>query len=404
MPVTRQDSVVDPLLVWLAGVSWDSIPGTDRHMVTALSERARVLWVDPPISPWRQSLRESLTSQSLGPRLTSMSGVAVTRLTPIGLPGSSKPVVRTIVPWLVRLQVEWALRKIGTTPLAIVATQLENSLTAWPQGVMKVLYGTDDYVAGAHLMGLSARHQQLREARTVSRADIVAAVSPELAGKWERLGAKPTLMPNGCWPGAPKTQVVPLDMGGLCRPIVGLVGQLSERIDMGALEALANSGYSLLIVGPIDRRWDGDRFRALVDRSTVRYIGQVPGPAVRDYLSVMDIGLTPYRDTPFNRASFPLKTLEYLAAGLPVVSTALPSARWLLADLETEFGNSSVGQVLRLAATPAEFVTEVGKLVDGAMYGVDRSGIGAQADLCITLADRHSWTRRATSFAGLLGL
>lgn len=32
---------------------------------------------------------------------------------------------------------------------------------------------------------------------------------------------------------------------------------------------------------------------------------------------------------PFNRASFPLKTIKYLAAGRAVVSTDLPAARWL---------------------------------------------------------------------------
>ena len=43
--------------------------------------------------------------------------------------------------------------------------------------------------------------------------------------------------------------------------------------------------------------------------------------------------MTPYAESPFNRASFPLKTLEYLAAGLGVVSTDMPSARWLNTSL-----------------------------------------------------------------------
>ncbi len=47
------------------------------------------------------------------------------------------------------------------------------------------------------------------------------------------------------------------------------------------------------------------------------------------YLAAMDVGLVPYGATEFNRWSFPMKTLEYLAAGLPVVSTSLPAVRWL---------------------------------------------------------------------------
>ena len=47
------------------------------------------------------------------------------------------------------------------------------------------------------------------------------------------------------------------------------------------------------------------------------------------YLRVIDVGLTPYSQSDFNRASFPLKTLEYLAAGRPVVASDLPANRWL---------------------------------------------------------------------------
>ena len=44
--------------------------------------------------------------------------------------------------------------------------------------------------------------------------------------------------------------------------------------------------------------------------------------------------MTPYADfSPLIGASFPLKTLEYLAAGLGVVSTYMPSARWLNTSL-----------------------------------------------------------------------
>ncbi len=65
------------------------------------------------------------------------------------------------------------------------------------------------------------------------------------------------------------------------------------------------------------------------------------------YLRLMNVGLTPYTDTPFNRASFPLKTLEYLAAGLPVVSTDLPATRWLNTDL------------VRIADSQSDFVSAV---------------------------------------------
>ena len=43
-----------PLLVWFAGVHWDALRGTDRHLVTALSRHADVVWVDPALSVVRR--------------------------------------------------------------------------------------------------------------------------------------------------------------------------------------------------------------------------------------------------------------------------------------------------------------------------------------------------------------
>jgi teichuronic acid biosynthesis glycosyltransferase TuaH len=66
----------------------------------------------------------------------------------------------------------------------------------------------------------------------------------------------------------------------------------------------------------------------------VRWIDELPPEQLVPYLHVLDVGLTPYRDSVFNRRSFPLKTVEYLAAGVPVVATDVASpegldARWV---------------------------------------------------------------------------
>src|ERR1039458_7024966 len=39
-----------PHVVWLAPVSWDGIPGSDRALAMSLARYARILWVDPPVS------------------------------------------------------------------------------------------------------------------------------------------------------------------------------------------------------------------------------------------------------------------------------------------------------------------------------------------------------------------
>jgi teichuronic acid biosynthesis glycosyltransferase TuaH len=126
---------------------------------------------------------------------------------------------------------------------------------------------------------------------------------------------------------------------------------------------------------------------------------------VPSYLAAADVGITPYTASAFNRASFPLKTLEYLGAGLPVVSTDLPGARWLLDDLART--DPAADQIMTLAAAPAEVVAEVrrmagepGREPDREQREPDRE---QRADRCRAFAARHSWARRAATLAGVIG-
>jgi teichuronic acid biosynthesis glycosyltransferase TuaH len=394
-------------------VSWDGIAGTDRHMATAMSAHARLLWVDPPVSPLTTSQRQYGAARTAWPRLAEVAD-GITRLTPVGPPGLSRPGIRQAVPPLVRAQANWAAGRLGIRPAAVVMSYLGDLLGGWGGNVVNVLYGTDDYVAGAELMGVPAGHLLARERRALASADVVLAVTPQLAEKWAALGAAATVLPNGCWPDDSPAPAAAAAAEGLTRPVVGLVGQLSDRIDISVLEAIAAAGLSLLVVGPHDPRWEQARFAKLVSLPHVRYVGAVPVGDVRSYLSAVDVGITPYRDTPFNRASFPLKTLEYFGAGLPVVSADLPAARWLLGDLSSTAGPSGdtpdpqAVQILRLASGPEGFVAAIRELTGArpadAIPAAWRCWADDPAQRCVAFAARHSWPRRAHDLAAEIGL
>jgi teichuronic acid biosynthesis glycosyltransferase TuaH len=397
-------------VIWMAGVPWDGIRGTDRHLATAMTRYARILWVDPPVSPVTRALRYRSAGRSLRPVLSAIDD-QVTRLTPKALPGLARPGVRATTAALVRSQIRWAIHQLHIRPFAVVATHLEGLPGCWDRGVVSVLHGTDDYVAGAELMGLSARHQRRQELRMLARADVVTAVSPHLVRRWAGLGVRPALIPNGCWLTDVSTAAIPPAVRELPRPVVGLIGQLSERIDLDVLEAIADAGFSLLIAGPLDPRWrQQQRFSGLIARPQVHYAGPVPAEAVPSYLAAVDIGVTPYRDTPFNRASFPLKTMEYLGVGLPVVSADLPAARWLRADLARGQYAAAADQILALARHTGEFADAVRRIAPGGpgtQAGRSLAGRGHDQVLAgqrLAFAARHTWACRAEAFASVIGL
>jgi len=401
-------SAGDPYLVWIANQFWED-PGTDRRLTKEMERHARILWVDPPVSLATSAQRRFGAGRTVRPILSAMSD-NVTRLTPTALPGMRRFGVWTTTAPLVRAQVRWALRRTGIEPFAVVATTLEDVLGRWGSSVVSVLHGTDDYVAGAELMRISASRLRVQERRAVDRADVVTALSPLLAGRWSALrGAPVPLIPNGCTPVKASTHRLPPAIRDLPRPVVGLIGRLNARIDMDLIEAVADAGFSLLVVGPHDSRWEPRRFTALTARPRVQYVGRVTQDEVPAYIAATDIGITPYLDSPFNRASFPLKTLDYLSAGRPAVSTALPAARWLLDDLTRSHHEALPDRILALADDHVTFIDALRHIV-GDPGKPAQTGCGladresAHAERCRAFAARHSWSRRADALAAVIGL
>ncbi|MCM4084874.1 glycosyltransferase [Paractinoplanes hotanensis] len=368
-----------PLIVVGAGTAWDGVPGTDRRMATELLRYAQVLWIDPEFSVvTKRELRQG-AGRRLRPTMDEPAP-GLHRLMPIAPPLHSRPRIRPVNRILLRTQVESALRRLGRRPYAVLDCRLGRLLSRWEPGVRRVLYGTDDYVGGAELMGLDAGRVRRDELICLADADLVLAVSPLLAERWRGLGARDVrLLPNG----VSALPVVEAGDPGLPRPVAGVVGQLSDRIDIGLLEALADRGISLLLVGPRDPRWEPGRFELLIARPHVRWTDRQPHESLPGWFAQMDVGVTPYVKSDFNRASFPLKTLEYLAAGLPVVTTDLPATRWLDTGLVT------------IADEPSSFADAVHQVA------------GPRPDLVAArraFAAGHSWQARGEVLATALGL
>lgn len=370
------------LVVLAAGVPWDGPWMSEKRMALALCRHVPVLYVDPA--------RSVLRPGRPGPRRAAAPHVEIirpglARITPWAPPGVSRPGLRRIAIAAVRRAIRRGVAQLGAPADAVVAASFDDVLGATPARV-RVLWGTDDWVAGAGLMGLSPEWLQRQEALQLRRADRVFAVSELLAARWSSRADDVEILPNGCdvETFATTQRVTPSPDVRLQPPIAGFVGHLSDRIDLDLLEGVADRGHSLLLVGPVQRSFDTARWRALIARPNVQWTGPRPAEDLPAYLNHVRVGLTPYADTPFNRSSFPLKTLEYLAAGLPVVSTDLPAARSLPHGL------------IELAGGPEEFYAAVERaLVD------DGSAAAARR---LEYARGQSWDARAAQLVGALQL
>ncbi|MFE6965608.1 glycosyltransferase [Agromyces sp. NPDC057679] len=370
------------LVVLASGNSWDDTWLSDKHLAVHLSTTMPVLFVDPAMS-MLTPLRKPALRRGRAPRLRRIAPGLV-RLTPVTVPGITRPVLREIGEWVTRRAIARAVRRLGGEPRALIVGSLDDVFDACPSAV-KILYGTDDWSAGADILGLSAASLRRREARQLGKADLAVAVSDVIADRWAAPGRAIEIIPNGCDTerfAAVDTAIPAADVT-LPPPIAGFVGHLSERIDLTMLEAVADTGASLLLVGPRQLTFDLDRVGALLERPNVQWVGAQPFESLPSYLRLISVGLTPYTDSEFNRASHPLKTLEYLAAGRPAVVSDLPSTRKIPPGL------------VDIASSPAQFA----ELTLRALRAAPDPAAAARR---AAYAQRQSWASRAADFAALI--
>ena len=330
--------------------------------------------------------RRSNLAQVRASRHPQLVRAGVYRLLTIAPPFPERRGVDRVTRRLVQRSIRRALADMGRWPAALVSTSVHPRLD-FISGVRRVYYATDDFGAGASLMGEQRERVERLERSRLDEADVVGAVSSLILSRWGIAEKQTFVLPNGAdverCAAADYAQTPPdVDLPG---PVAGVIGQLSERIDIGLLEAVADRGVDLLLVGPRIGTWQGDRFVSLTRRPNVAWVGAKPLDDLPSYLGIIDVGLTPYVDSEFNRASYPLKTLEYLAAGCRVVSTPLPAVDSLNTDLVTTARSASA-------------------FGDAVVACARQQSSSQDVALRRRFAEQHSWSSRARAFASILRL
>lgn len=375
------------MLVLCAANSWDT-PNkmADRHLAEHLARHAPVLYVDPPMSRLTTLRHPELSAALEEPRLRLVApGLA--RLTPVVLPGPQRPGMARVTAILLRRSLRRVTRALGGSVQAVITTWPLLPVLGTCDERVKVYWAQDDVVGGARLLGLSAGRLQRGESAVAAQADLIVAANPTLADAWRRRGHPSYLVPFGCDSGLFATSdeaPAPPDVR-LPAPVAGFIGYLGDRIDIRLLEAVAERGRSLLLVGPRHPRFAIAAMASLLDRPNVQWVGPKRFEELPSYQRIIDVGLVPYSPSAFNLGSFPLKTLEYLAAGRAVVATDLPAVRWLNTEL------------VAVARDPESFADAVDRAL----------GQPRTAELIARrrgFAAKHSWANRAADFSEILGV
>jgi len=164
-----------------------------------------------------------------------------------------------------------------------------------------------------------------REEKLILSSSMVVATSKPLCEKILRINSNCVYVPNGAdfdhFNRATRIKEKPEEIRHLQRPIIGFIGGVYDwiNIDLFCKLAEAHPEYSILIVGPAEFGRN-----KLKKYSNIKRVGSKKFDILPHYLAFMDVCLIPFKINRVTLASNPIKLYEYLAAGKPVVSTALP--------------------------------------------------------------------------------
>jgi glycosyltransferase involved in cell wall biosynthesis len=310
---------------------WSGAVLSKTHLMRLLARRNRVLWVNS--IGYR---RPAATGSDLRRIFKKLSAAAqpITEVepnlfvfNPLAMPVYGGAWAGLNRRWL-GSQVRRAMRRIGfRRPINFVFNPAAAMVAGSLGEEQIVYYCVDEYSA---FSGVDAQSLDLLEAQMLRMADLVVVSSEELYKTKLPTNPRTILVRHGvdydhfrkaldC-----DTQI-PAEIANLPGPIIGYFGLISaDWVDVGLLAHLAQAmpEASLVMLGKI--AMDVSALRRLPN---VHFLGHKPYESLPNYCKGFEAAIVPF---PINRATLnanPLKIREYLAAGLPVISTAIPEAR-----------------------------------------------------------------------------
>lgn len=350
-------------IVCMSPMTWDDHWGTPQQLMSRLAPSNRVFFVDQPISPlslltgvrkrnavWRQ-FRRWLS----GPRKVA-DNVWAGAPPPI-LPMRTRKTVHTINAWILRWWLSRQVRRLGMRD--VVFWNFQPAMPGVASAVkpaVKMFHLIDDF-SGTPYWWENAKHLLAREGESAREADVVVCTGRKLVESRRKYNSNIHFVPEGAdvasfGRAADPELAVPEGIASLPGKVVGYVGVIDFRLDVPLMERMAREhpDWSIALVGPV--KGDTQDMTALRAMANVHFYGRQDLSDVPSFVKGMDVCLLPYILNDFTHHIFPLKLYEYLAAGKPIISSAM--------DEMVPFD----GRELVVARSHDEFIAAVARAIE----------------------------------------
>ena len=369
-----------PIVVF--GDDWGRHVSTLQHLFRRVILKHRVVWVNaighrvPELrvrDVWRAlgKARGMLRAPRGANAVWSGNGTAPHAVVgPRVLPWHQYAPVFAFNRWSLLRSIRASLRGLGITerPLLVTGSPPSVGVVGRLGELASVYFCMDDFL---HTPGTSPKMLAPLEQQLLRGVDAVVATARSLTETKVPESGQIYYLPQGVnYDHLAAPQPEPSDVRDLPHPRIGFAGGIYPRCDLALIDRLAAAfpDGSVVLVGPVGV--DVSR----LTRPNIHYLGSKPYDVLPAYVQAFDVGVIPYLLNDETLAVDPLKLLEYLAAGIPVVTTPLPEAQKYEDDVH-------------IAASHDDFVAATRRAFDG-----DRQIARKRAQ---AVAREHTWERRA---------
>ena len=312
---------------------WDGDPLSKKHIMLRFAKHNRVLWINsignrkPTASAYDlKRIAKKLRDFARGHRQVHDR---IYVFSPIAVPFFGSSVAR----WINRRALKFSLRRVcrqlGFQKPIMWSFYPASGNIVGALGEERIVYHcVDEY---SEFTGTDKEAILQLERELMAKCDYVIVSSERLYETKKPYNKNTFLVTHGvdvqhfrkaCDP----LTVVPDEMKRVPGPVIGFFGLIADWVDLDLIRFLATSRpqWTFVLIGKVVTD-----LKAIQGLANVHLLGQKPYSSLPAYAKAFDVALLPFVINDLTLAANPLKLREYLAAGLPVVSSAIPEAKRL---------------------------------------------------------------------------
>ncbi|OIQ26289.1 glycosyltransferase [uncultured Vibrio sp.] len=336
------------------GEDFGGLPSSTQHLVKRLAEQRKVVWVNSiglrqpklNLGDGKRAMNKLLGRSKGGfssMDQTTSSDINLDNITVVNLktiPAPRSDFARNVAKNMMLNQLKPILEQAKLNdPVLWCSLPTAADLCGHVGESAVVYYCGDDF---SSLAGVDHSVVAKHESKLIDKADLIFAASEEMHSRFP--ACKTQLLPHGVdntlfSTPAPRAK----DLPNRGRPIAGFYGSLSNWLDYDMIQKAVtdNSEWDFVFIGPQELNHS-----KLPTNDNVFYLGPRPHHQLPQYSQHWDVSLLPFKLNEQIIACSPLKLMEYLAAGKPIISTEFPALEGFKRFVNVVKDNNEMSQAL----------------------------------------------------------